>query len=387
LPPVDLLRPYTADELLLVANFGVVKQIGCRHRLLTGLQYTYNDLEETGMYLDHDLNEAYVSSAEKAANDFGIYVQDEFAVTSKLELAGGIRYDYHSSQDEFRGSGDVLPSGLEPLEYTESTVNPRFSIKYTAADWVTLRTSVGTGFRVPYGFSEDLHLCSGSPRVYKGGDLKPEKSISFSGSADFSWQILNAGINLYRTELSNAISFAEADDDAIDLGYTYEWRNIDDAYVMGAEFNLDYYVIRDLTMSLQFELFKGEYDNVREDWIGTPYEKISKKISRFPETAGGLKLEYNPKDWLMVVDLDYKGKMYIDLTEPEDPADVMIFETDPFVTLSARISKNILNGFKVYFGGRNLTDYTQEEKHISDAAFIYAPLYGRILYGGIEISM
>ncbi|MEW5702620.1 MAG: hypothetical protein AB1792_10365, partial [Candidatus Zixiibacteriota bacterium] len=41
----------------------------------------------------------------------------------------------------------------------------------------------------------------------------------------------------------------------------------------------------------------------------------------------------------------------------------------------------------VYVGARNLTGYVQPEKHTDDAAFIYAPVYGRIVYGGMKINI
>ncbi|MEW5995302.1 MAG: TonB-dependent receptor, partial [Candidatus Zixiibacteriota bacterium] len=387
LPPVDLLRPYVADERLLAANVSFAQLAGGRHRILSGIQFSHNELEESGMYLDSDTEEAYVSMSRKNAYEFGVYLQDEFKLTDKLEVVAGLRFDHHSSQDEFRGSGDVLPQGLEPLEYNESTINPRFSIRCAATEALTLRGSIGSGYRVPYGFSEDLHLCSGSPRVYKGGTLRPEKSLSYSVTADYTRRSLNASLNLYRTELQNAIAFADADDQVADLGYTYQWQNIDNAFVMGAEFNASYALARDLTMGLRFDLFHGEYDNAREDWQGSPYEEVSKNISRFPQTSGGLKLDYSPSPWELVIDADYKGKMYIDLTEPANPADIKIHETESFVILNAKLSKNLFNRYEVYIGARNLTDYTQEEKHIDDAAFMYAPVYGRIIYGGVQVAL
>jgi outer membrane receptor for ferrienterochelin and colicins len=302
-------------------------------------------------------------------------------------LVAGLRYDYHSSEDEFRGSARVSQEELAPLEYDETTINPRFSLKFTPDKYWTLRTSVGSGFRVPYGFSEDLHLCSGSPRVYKGGELKPEKSMSYSISADYTRRNLSASLNVYRTELTDAIAFADADEMVSDLGYTYEWQNIDDAFVMGVEFNGSMELAEDLVAGTRFEIFSGEYDNPREDWVGTEYEDESKYISRYPQTSAGLKMEYSPKDWTFTGDLDYKGKMYIDLAEPEDEADIQIFETESFVTLNARISKNIMKRYEVYVGARNLTDYIQKEKHISDAAFLYGPVYGRIVYAGIQITL
>lgn len=338
------------------------------------------------MYLDSDTQEPYKSVSNKKADEIGIYTQDEFKVSEKIEFVAGIRFDYHKSKDEFRGSGDILPQGLAPLEYDESSVNPRFTIKYSVDEKLVLRSSIGSGFRVPYGFSEDLHLCSGSPRVYKGGDLTPEKSLSYSLTANYIAASFTASVNLYRTELEDAITFVEAEQDIAGRGYSYQWRNMGDAYVMGGELNISLAPAKNLLMGIRSELFEGKYDKPREDWLGTPFEKMSRNISRYPHFSGGVKLDYSPSGWNFVLDADYKGKMYIDLTEPTDPDDIKIHETESFVIVNAKLSKNILGQYKVYIGARNLTDYTQKEKHINDAAFLYAPVYGRILYGGVQVS-
>lgn len=386
-PPVDLLRPYVADENLLVTNLNLMKPFGSQHRVLVGVQFTHNELEESGMYLDGETSEPYSSSSTKRAYEVGLYAQDEFKATEHLEMVAGLRFDYHDSEDQFRGSGDVLPEGLEPLQYEESTLNPRFSIKYAVSEPLVLRASAGTGYRVPYGFSEDLHLCSGSPRVYKGGDLKPEKSVSFSMTADYTTRTFDASLNLYRTDLKDAIAFADADPEVYNLGYTYQWENIDDAYVTGAEFNSSVAVAAGLVVGGRFELFDGKYDHPRVDWAGTPYEDISRHISRYPSTSGGLKVEYTLRTWSLTADADYKGKMYIDLTEPEDAADVHIHETESYAIVNARLGKRLFDRYDVHLGVKNLTDYTQEVKHISDAAFMYAPVYGRLVFGGVQVSL
>ena len=386
-PPVDLFRPYIAHEDLLVANLDFVKSLGHGHRLLLGSQFTHNSLEESGMYLDPKSGEPYSSRSKKRAYEFGAFVQDEFKVTDQLELVGGIRYDHHDSEDEFRGSGDVLPQGLEPLAYNESSVNPRFSIKYELTEEFIVRASAGTGFRVPYGFSEDLHLCSGSPRVYKGGTLKPERSVSYSLTADFTGSSFTASANLYRTELRDAIAFAEAHPSVIDMGYTYQWENIDNACVSGIEANGSVSIAGGLVLGARFELFEGKYDHPRADWVGTQYEAISRNISRYPGVSGGLKADLSQGGWNLVADADIKGKMYIDLTEPDDPADVKIHETESYALLNAKLSREFLDRYMMYLGVKNLTDYTQEEKHITDAAFMYAPMYGRMFYAGVRMSL
>lgn len=386
-PSVELLRPYVAKENLIIANINLVQPVGDHHRFLIGTQFTHNHLEESGMYLDTDTEQPYLSQSEKHAYEFGAFAQDEFKITDRLELVGGLRFDYHTSEDEFRGSGDVLPQGLAPLEYSESTVNPRFSIKYAATDALTLRASAGSGFRVPYGFSEDLHLCSGSPRVYKGGNLKPEKSFSVSVTADYTRPSFTASLNAYRTKLTDAIAFADATQEVADLGYTYQWKNIDDAYVSGIEANSSFSPAAGLVLAARFEVFEGKYDNPRSDWMGTPYEAMSRNIARYPGTSGGLKFDLTLRGWNLVADADYKGQMYIDLSEPIDPADVKIHETESFVIFNAKVNRTFFARYDVYVGIHNLGDYTQEEKHMSDAAFMYAPVYGRMLYGGIQVSL
>ncbi|MBD3170644.1 MAG: TonB-dependent receptor, partial [candidate division Zixibacteria bacterium] len=390
-PPLDILRPYLAYEDLYTATLNYHQPLGNNHRLMLGAQLGFNQLDESGMYVivddaDPNYGEAYTSYTEKQAIDFGAYIQDEFRVTDKLELVGGIRADFHDSEDKFSGGNDNFSVDEIISEYDETTVNPRFAVKYLLTDEITIRGSFGTGFRVPYGFSEDLHLCSGSPRVFKGGELKPEKSVSYSLTADYMTSELGLNVNLYRTILKDAINLADAGEEASQLGYTYQWENIDDAYVMGAEFGVQLALRSDLAIAGDFSINNSEYDNVRDDWVGTPYEEDSKKISRYPVTAGGVKINYSPGDWSFVIDGEYQGKMYIDyFRDDEEPTKIK--ETEPYMLIHLNFSRKVFDLAKMYIGVKNLTDYVQEEKHLDDAAFMYAPVYGRIIYGGVRFTI
>ena len=53
---------------------------------------------------------------------------------------------------------------------------------------------------------------------------------------------------------------------------------------------------------------------------------------------------------------------------------------------NARVSKKI-NNFKIYGGVENIFNYIQDERHLDDAAFMYAPVYGTLFYGGISIEI
>ncbi len=388
-PDVTSMRPYLADENSLTGTFTYGKKLG-NHHLLLGAQFFYDKLEESGMYVivDEESNyfgTSYRSTGNKSATEFGLFVQDEWAISDKFTAVPGIRFDIHHSEEEYEANETVFESAFPKSEFDENSVSPRLALKYEASDRFTVRANVGTGFRAPYGFSEDLHLCSGSPRVWKSSDLDPEKSVSYNLSGDYYGSKVRVSLNLFRTDLKDKIAFADAGDDVAALGYDYQWENIDDAFVQGIEASVMADVAKDFGAGVDFTFNQGEYDNVRDDWAGTEYEGDSKYISRFPSMTGNVKLEYSPKDWVFTISGNYQGKMYIDYFS-EDGASDKIKHTDPYMLFNAKVSKQI-GCFKLYAGGKNIFGYIQPEKYLDDAAFMYAPMYGAIFYAGVSVSI
>lgn len=395
-PDLRTLRPYIAIENTLTSTLSFSSKLK-NHSLITGIQAFYDKLSESAMYVvvDEDnpyFGEPYKSFAKKSAFEFGAFVQDEWALfKDKLVIVPGVRFDYHNSGEEYTSSEQISIENLFPTtSFKEATFNPRLAIKYDINHRITLRANVGTGFRAPYGFSEDLHLCSGSPRVWKSSELNPERSLSYNFSADYYGKKVNVSLNLFRTDLKDKIGFKDAEDKVSALGYDYQWDNIDDAFVQGIELTISSNPVKNLNIGVDFTLNQGKYKNVREDWVGTEYEEISKYISRFPMTTGGLKLEYTPKTWTFSINSSYQGTMYIDYyNEDIDPVigdQSKIKKTKPYALLNARIAKDF-KGVRLYAGANNIFNYVQDEKHLDDAAFIYAPLYGIMFYGGIRITL
>ena len=395
-PGSDQLEPYLAEEKLTVADVSYVHPLG-KHRLLGGVQVSRNTLEEKGMYLsvddtDPNYGDPYRSESEKSADEVGVYLQGEFAVMDNLELVAGARFDSHSSEDNFAGSGKVAAVGRNTLKYDETAVNPRLSLMYKPSEALTMRVSAGTGFRVPYGFSEDLHLCSGSPRVNKSAGLEPEKSVSLNLGADYVADRYMLSANVFRTNLTDKIGLADADDAVQKLGYTYEWENIGDAYTQGIELGGSVLLIHDLELDLNLTYTDAQYEEERSDWVdahGGKYAADSKVIPRVPEVTGGVQVGYTPGDWKAALDVNYTGSMVIDYCEDGDveSANSKIKHTDGFFVVNPRISRSFPEqGLTAFVGAKNAFDYVQDEKHPDDAAFMYAPYTGRIVYGGVEVA-
>ena len=82
--------------------------------------------------------------------------------------------------------------------------------------------------------------------------------------------------------------------------------------------------------------------------------------------------------------------MYIDYYNTDiDPLlgdQSKIKKTEPFVLLNAKVSRRF-GQYKLYAGVDNILDYIQDERHLDDAAYLYAPICGVVFYAGLSIDI
>lgn len=388
-PDVQMMRPYVAKENTYTPSLTFTTRLS-NHTLLAGAQGYFTNLRETGLYCVNDEEDphhgtAYTSVGKKHANEFGFFVQDEWTILPGFVAVPGLRFDVHNSGEEYTSSEKVYDGTFPKTKFNETSFNPRLALKYQVSSELVLRANVGTGFRAPYGFSEDLHLCSGSPRVWKSADLDGERAVSFNLSADYYGHNYQLSANLFRTNLSNKIEFVPADEKVKKLGYTYQWQNQDDAYVQGIELGVKWNPFKDFKTALGWTFNQGKYKHVRGDWADTPYAEASKNISRFPAMTGDLNLEYTPGTWTFTVNGSLQGKMYIDYMKDDEIAE-KIKETNTYMLFNARVAKQI-GDWSIYAGGKNIFSYVQDEKHTDNAAFMYAPVYGATWYVGVGVKL
>lgn len=387
-PDVSIMRPYLAKENSFTPSVTLTTGAG-NHTLLFGVQGYLTRLRETGLYCIDDnasayYGRAYTSLGKKHATEFGFFVQDEWNILPNFTVVPGLRLDTHTSGEEYASSETVFDGTFPKTKFSATTFNPRLALKYAVSSALVFRANVGTGFRAPYGFSEDLHLCSGSPRVWKSSGLKGEKSLSFNVSADYYGANFQLSANIFRTNLNNKIEFATASDEVKRLGYTYQWENVDDAYVQGIELGAKYQPVRQLQLGMNWTFNQGRYHNVRGDWEGTPYAEDSKNVSRFPSMTGDFSVDYTPGTWTFSLSSSLQGRMFIDYMA-EQEANRKIKKTNTFALFNLRVAKQI-GAFTLYAGGKNIFSYIQDEKHTDDAAFMYAPVYGATWYGGVSVK-
>ena len=179
---------------------------------------------------------------------------------------------------------------------------------------------------------------------------------------------------MFRTNLKDKIEFSPADDKVKKLGYTYQWENVDDAYVQGIELGVKWTPVKNLSTGVNWTFNQGKYKHVRGDWAETAYAKDSKNVSRFPNMTGDIIAEYTPGTWTITATGSLQGRMYIDYMKDDEVAE-KIKHTNAFMLFNIRVAKK-LEAFTLYAGGKNIFSYLQDEKHLDNAAFMYAPVYG-----------
>ena len=141
---------------------------------------------------------------------WALFLQDDYAITDKLSLNAGIRYDFYS--------------------IFGSTVNPRVGLIYSPWQSTTFKLLYGEAFRAPN--QAELHNLAGS--VQPNDALQPEKlkTIEFIIEHYFTQQ-LRSELNVFHTKLNDNIRSSP-----IGINQS-QFKNLGDVESVGVEGQLE----------------------------------------------------------------------------------------------------------------------------------------------------
>ncbi len=148
-----------------------------KHQLIFGLEFRDDIHKDQGQYssasntLQEDLNKGW---------DWGLYAQDDFAITNKLSLSAGIRHDRVPRGDVV----DIVtgqPPVIAALPSFGGSTNPRVGLIYHPYEKSTFKFLYGSAYRTPEVFETTPDV---GPFVEDNFDLKPEKIHSFEVVAE-----------------------------------------------------------------------------------------------------------------------------------------------------------------------------------------------------------
>ena len=284
-----------------------------------------------------------------------------------------------------RPNGDVIDKTL---------LAPRAHIRYIHNDNWTSRFSAGKGYRAPLSIFETEHGILEDGFNIAITDI--EESLSANYSLSYESDRLTATGSLGWTEVKNA---AATDDSGSILTLV---NTEDKISAVVADLALGYELTPSLTLNTGLELYS--YDN---SYKGT--------FAIAPiETRARIGLDYNSGPWTANTTLTWVdsrdltkygyGDRYNTFNDANNNGTVEAGELqDPkstrapsYVTLDARAEYQLNETVSLYMGGTNLLDYNQADDEDSpllwdadggyDVVHIYAPLRGRVLYGGVKAS-
>ena len=139
--------------------------------------------------------------ADGNSQTMAAYIQDEIAISDKLTVYGGARYDRWSTD----GTININTILTNYATRTSSAVNPKVSAVYRLDQGTVIKGAIGKAFRAPN--LSDMYSTWGTTTIYwSNPDLKPEKVTTAEIGAEHEF---NTGtllrVTYYQSDISDLI--------------------------------------------------------------------------------------------------------------------------------------------------------------------------------------
>lgn len=255
--------------------------IAGKHSLVAGVEYFSDDLM-TYMF------ESDGANGKRDAQTYSAFAQQDWVLSDKITVVGGLRYDYHS---QFKGH-----------------LSPRLSAMYKPSRKITLRGGYSGGFRSPTLkelYTNWFHPYGGGFQIVGNEDMKAEVSNNFNFSAEGTFGKTLITTMAQYSIIEDKISNIWVNED------TTQYVNVGDARIFSTEFSISHRLNKNIQL-------KGTYAYVHDD--------LGKRSIVRPHTATGridfrstFFKKYNPS-------LSFSGKFFSgmdtygtgDITETND---------------------------------------------------------------------
>ncbi len=339
--------------------------------LTFGAEYVYDDV--------FDEIPSYNYLIDQTTKDFGLFVQSDWEINSKLTLLTGLRMDKHNLVDDL-------------------VINPRASLLYKYKDYTQFRLNYGAGFRAPQAFDTDLHIAfagGGISRISLSPDLFPEQSHSISASVNYDkpmeHYIVGFTLESFYTKLNDAFFLQPIGQDS--FGELFQKQNGQRATVKGFTLDLRANYNRKLQLETGFTLQTSKFEN-RVAYIDG-LEGIRTFI-RTPNNYGFATLSITLNKKINAnLNYVYTGKMKVPhfAGAPNQEIDEII-TSKPFHELSAKFAYSISmerlgSNIEFYTGVKNIFNAYQDDFDIGknrDSNFVYGPAQPRTFFVGLSLS-
>ena len=350
-----------ASMHLLEANYGEkhysVNQKNAYAQLLFETNLTEHHNLSTGLSLNYD----YLTRDDKETTP-GAYVQYTYNLNDKVVAMAGIRADHSSRYGTF--------------------VTPRFHLKLTPSEIVSLRLSAGRGYRTVHALAENNNLLA-SGRQLVVDDLEQESAWNYGVSSSFYIPLFDKTLKLnaeyYHTHFSQqAVIDYDSNPNAILI------TNLDGkSYSNTVQIDATYPIVQGLELTAAWR-----WNDVKCTYGGELMEKPLTSRYKGLVTAS-YKTPLGLWQFDATLQLNGGGRM------PTPVNGLWDERFKAYEQVSAQITRWFRH-FSVYIGGENLTGFRQKKTIINaedpwsasfDPTMVWGPVHGRMFYAGVRINV
>lgn len=347
------------------ANLNFIKATGAKNTVFYGFEYVLNDVNSEGMITDitTGVTNAGPSRYPKSKwQSLAAYITDEFKVSDKFTLSGGVRYNHILLTSEFDTT--FYPFPFTEAKLDNGALTGSIGGVFRPDDTWVISANLGTAFRSP-NVDDIGKVFDSEPGsvVVPNPDLKPEYAYNADlGVAKVFGDAVKVDITGYYTYLKDALvrrDFQLSGLDSImyqgELSQVQAIQNAAVAKVYGIQAGIDVKLPQGFGFSTDVNFQKGEEELDNGENSPSRHASPFFGISRFNYKANKLKMELNfqfqakrdaedlpegEKDKTEIYALDENGNSYA-------PA---------WYTLNFKAMYSVSDTFDISGGIENLTD-------------------------------
>ena len=334
----------------------------------TGISYRYLDLEEDIAFTENSLNRTYDGFYRNKENIFGVFAENSLKLFESLfTLNTGIRADHHNQH------------GL--------MLTPRALLKYDIDDNISVRTSLGYGWRTANIFSENVRLFASSRDIIFTEDLKPEEAINFGVNYTHKFEISDVSgyisADYYRTSFQNQI-FPDYDQNSLlAIVGNFEDKSISEG--IQAEISLTFKEDFDLKLGYNYSDVYRELDGNRQNLPFNKRNRVSISTS-YRTMEDKLHFDFNIH-WHDKTRLPNRSDNPVDYQTP--------IYSKAYFLVNGQIAY-YLPKYKFYAGVENIMNFRQNQPILSwedpfsryfDTSSVWGPTRGREFYLGFTYTL
>ncbi|MBP6172982.1 MAG: TonB-dependent receptor [Saprospiraceae bacterium] len=347
------------------ANLDFNKSIGLKNKLYYGFEFVHNRVQSSGV--DEDISTGIKKTGPSRYpqadwNSIAAYVNDQYKISNKILLQGGLRYNQYQLDAAFDTS-------FYPFPFTEANINQgaltgSLGVAFRPTEKWVLSANASTGFRSP-NVDDAGKVFDSSPGIViiPNPNLKAEYAYNGElGIAKVFGEFLKIDLTAYYTILQDAMvrRFATLNgQDSIvydgTLSRVEAIQNAATATVYGVQAGLE------VKLASRFRLFSDINYQIGEEETDNGTKS---PLRHAPPTYGVSKLSYTSQNLSVQLYAIYSGKRKFEDLPLEEQTKPEIYAIDKngkpwspgWYTLNFKSMYRINENFSVSAGLENITD-------------------------------